>query len=260
MPSFISENKNTMIDTNEHVLLFEDNGHKIYWMGIEEESAFRCNVYLIEDNDEFIIVDPGSRIYHQELKRRVSNIVDPNKISALILCHQDPDVAASMVDWLEINSSIKIISSSRTNVLLPYYGKSDYEFYNIGDTNSFIFESGRELKFIEAPFLHFPGAFTTLDLTSNMLFSGDIWAALDIDWNLIVDDFDEHIAFMNLFHIDYMPSNVATRGFAKKIEHEKIEAILPQHGSIIDSANVLHAINYLKDLRCGLDIIYADDK
>ncbi len=259
MPNFISQNKTTMIDTNKYILLFEDNGHKIYWMGIEEESAFRCNVYLIEDNDEFIIVDPGSRIYHQELKKRISQIVDPIKISALILCHQDPDVAASMVDWLDINPNMKIMTSSRTNVLLPYYGKSDYEFYNIGDTNNFIFKSGRELKFIEAPFLHFPGAFTTLDLTSNMLFSGDIWAALDIDWNLIVNDFQEHIPYMNLFHIDYMPSNVATNGFAKKIENEKIDAILPQHGSIIDNDNIENAINYLKDLRCGLDIIYADE-
>ena len=259
MPSLIANNKNTMVDTNEYVLLFEDKGHKIYWMGLEEESAFRCNVYLIEDDNEFIIVDPGSTIYHQVLKKRISLLVDPSKISALILCHQDPDVSASMVDWLDINPDIKILTSARTNILLPYYGKSDYEFYNIGDTLRFTFKSGRELKFIEAPFLHFPGAFATLDKTSDMLFSGDIWAALDINWNLFVDDFEEHIHSMNLFHVDYMASNVATKGFAKKIEHEKIDAILPQHGSIIDTDNVQNAIKYLKDLKCGLDIIYADD-
>lgn len=257
MPSYIAKNKSTLVDTDEHVLLFEEGMHKIYWMGIEEESAFRCNVYLIQDEDEFIIVDPGSRIYHQELKTRISHIVDPNKISALILCHQDPDVAASMVDWLGINNKIKIISSTRTNVLLPYYGKSDYEFYNIAESGYFTFKSGRKLKFIEAPFLHFPGAFTTLDETSKFLFSGDIFAALDIDWKLIVNDFEEHTAFMDLFHVDYMPSNIATSGFAKRIEKESLEAILPQHGSIIDKIHVLDAITYLKNLQCGLDIIYA---
>lgn len=257
MACFIAQNKNTYVDTNEHVLLFEEDGHKIYWMGIEEESAFRCNVYLIEDDGEFIIVDPGSRIYHQELKNRISHITDPKNISGLIICHQDPDVAASMVDWLEINENIKIITSTRTNVLLPYYGKAEYEFYNIAENSEYTFASGRRLKFIESPFLHFPGAFTTLDESSGFLFSGDIFAALDINWKLIVNNFEDHIPYLDLFHVDYMPSNIATSGYAKRIEKESINAILPQHGSIIDKNYIKDAIEYLKNLRCGLDIIYA---
>jgi len=258
MGNLISKNLNITIDTDTNILLFESNNHKIYWMGIEEESAFRCNVYLIEDNNEFILVDPGSRLYHQELKDRVSKITDIKNISALILCHQDPDVAASMIDWLDINKDITVITSARTNVLLPYYGKKDYNFFDISENQFYEFKSGNRLKFIEAPFLHFPGAFTTLDLASNMLFSGDIFAALDIDWNLVVNDFEAHKQNLDLFHIDYMSSNIAARGFVRKVEHEKIDAILPQHGSIIDNKDVDKAFNYLKELKCGTDIIYGD--
>ena len=256
--NLISKNITTAIDEKDIVLLHSSDKHKIYWMGIEEETAFRCNVYLIEDGDEYIIVDPGSRLYHEELKKRVSQIVDPQKVTGLILCHQDPDVASSMVDWIDINKDILIITSSRTNVLLPYYGRSGYNFYDIATNGKFTFKSGRELKFIEAPFLHFPGAFTSLDMSSEMLFSGDIWAALDIQWNLVVNDFELHKQNMDLFHIDYMASNIAARGFVRNIENETIHAILPQHGSIIDTNNVLNALDYLRNLQCGLDIIYAD--
>lgn len=258
MSNLISKNINTTVDTQDTVLLYESGEHKIYWMGIEEESAFRCNVYLIQDADEYILVDPGSRIYHEELKKRVATIVSPDKINGIILCHQDPDVAASMVDWLGLNKDITIYTSARTNVLLPYYGVADYNFYNISEEGEYKFKSGRVLKFIESPFLHFPGAFTTLDTTANMLFSGDIWAALDINWNLVVSDFEAHTSNMDLFHVDYMASNVASKGYAKKIENEKIDAILPQHGSIINTDDVLKAIDYLKNLQCGLDIIYSD--
>lgn len=258
MSNLISENVNMTVDSSETVLLYESDEHKIYWMGIEEETAFRCNVYLIQDGDEYILVDPGSRIYHEELKKRVSGIVAPEKISGMILCHQDPDVAASMVDWLKINSDITIYTSARTNVLLPYYGIADYNFYNISQKGEYKFKSGRVLKFIESPFLHFPGAFTTLDMTANMLFSGDVWAALDINWNLVVSDFEAHTSNMDLFHVDYMASNKASKGYAKKIENEKIDAILPQHGSIINTDDVPKAIEYLKNLQCGLDIIYSD--
>jgi len=258
MPNnFINDYLHMSIDEKEEVLLFESGEHRIYWLGIEEETAFRCNVYLIQDGDEYLIVDPGSRIYHEELKKRVATIVAPEKITGLIICHQDPDVAASMVDWLAINPELTVFTSARTNVLLPYYGIREYRFFNISQEHTFTFRSGRTLRFIEAPFLHFPGAFTTLDTTAAMLFSGDIWAALDIDWNLVVADFDAHRPNMDLFHLDYMASNVATRGFAEKIEHETIDAILPQHGSILGSAHVKEAIEYLKTLQCGLDIIYS---
>ena len=62
---------------------------------------------------------------------------------------------------------------------------------------------------------------------------------------------------MDLFHIDYMASNKAAVGYVKRLEGKKILAILPQHGSIIDKENIQNAIDYLIDLRCGLDIIYA---
>ena len=259
MGNLIGNYKERYIDEGK-VLLYENGSHKIYWVGIEEESAFRCNVYLIEDGEEFLIVDPGSRLYHQELKKRLSTITDITKIKGLILCHQDPDVASSMVDWIDINPDIEIITSARTNVLLPYYGRKEYNFYNISEKLQYTFKSGNVLKFIEAPFLHFPGAFTTLDLDAKFLFSGDIFAAIDIDWKLVVDDFETHKANMDIFHKDYMSSNIATRGYAQKIENETIEAILPQHGSIIGKEDVLNAINYLKNLQCGLDIIYADLK
>jgi flavorubredoxin len=73
-----------------------------------------------------------------------------------------------------------------------------------------------------------------------------------------VNSFEEHIQKMNLFHLDYMASNLAARGFVKRIENFAIDAILTQHGSIIGPQHVAAALDYLRNLRCGTDIIYAD--
>jgi len=242
-------------------LLYDNGlGHRIFWLGIPEETAFRCNAYLIVDDQEAIIVDPGSREFFNFVQKRIAQVIPLDQVKGLILCHQDPDVAASIIDWLAFNPKLEIIASDRTNVLLPHYGIKDYSFYSIGEDNDFSyhFSSRKKLQFIEAPFLHFPGAFTSLDKESEFLFSGDIWAALDIDWNLVVDNFDDHIMKLDLFHLDYMASNIASRGFALKIQDLKIEAILPQHGSIIPKQFVTEAIKYLEELRCGLDIVYPE--
>lgn len=246
------------IDLEHPTVLFDDGQHAVYWLGITDETAFRCNTYLLRDGDQSLLIDPGNRSYFEQVRTRVAQLMDPARITGLILSHQDPDVSASMVDWLDVNPDIEVISTPRTHVLLPNYGKLIYPTVHVSDKTIHALPSGAELRFIEAPFLHFPGAVATWDSTSKMLFSGDIFAALDMQWRLVVEDFDAHVPAMDLFHLDYMACNLATRGFAAKIEGLDMSAILPQHGSIIPRKFVPRALDYLRNLRCGLDIVYAD--
>ena len=258
MASYLEQFQGKIIDSTNPLILFDNGSHKVYWLGIDEAVAFRCNVYMIQSGEECIIVDPGNKSFFPKVKSMIEHLGLLDKVSSIIVCHQDPDVSASLQDWLEFNPKIKVISSPRTNVLLPHYGISDYEFYDITESHFFEFKNGLKLQFIEAPFLHFPGAFATLDLTSGFLFSGDVWAALDVNWKLLVEDFSEHEIYLDLFHIDYMASNIAARGFARKLRPLSIEAILPQHGSIINKLFINDAITYLENLQCGTDIIYSD--
>ena len=250
-------NKLEMPDTTKPILLFEEDDYQIYWLGLNQESAFRVNVYLIKSGDEAVIVDPGNRNFFEPIKKEVEDILGGvEKVVGAIFCHQDPDVAASIIDWLEIRPDMKVITTPRTNVLLPFYGiKEEYDFFDV-TKEPFVFKNKKYIEFIEAPFLHFPGAFTTYCPTSKFLFSGDIFAALDIEWSLIVEDFETHKMAMDLFSKDYFASNIATRGFAMKIENKDIEAVLPQHGSILPQKFVKDSIEYLKELQCGLDLIY----
>ncbi len=245
-------------DADKPTLLFNNDDTQIYWLGISENTVFRCNTYLLTSGDHAIIVDPGNRGFYSVVRKRVEQIMPATEVTGLILCHQDPDVAASMVDWLEFNPELKIYTTPRTNVLIPYYGVKDYHYVNVTAESSLPFGKDSSLHFIESPFLHFPGAFTTFDEASGYLFSGDIWAAVDDDWHIIVQNFDGHIDKMNLFQIEYMASNIACRGFIANLKPYDIKAILPQHGSIISQKNVQNALDYLSNLHCGTDIIYAD--
>lgn len=249
---------NMRINMNEPTLLYQQDTHAVYWLGITDETAFRCNAYLIVDGDEAIIVDPGSRSYFEQVKQRVAQIMTPESITGMILCHQDPDVAASVVDWLELNPKATVFTSPRTMVLLPHYGKRDFIAYDIEEKPRYKMPSGRALRFITAPFLHSPAAFVTFDENARHLFSGDIWAALTTEWKLVTQDFEQHALNMDLFHIDYMASNVAANGFVNKIADLDINAILPQHGSIIDRNDVPAALDYLRNLQCGTDIVYPE--
>ena len=88
--------------------------------------------------------------------------------------------------------------------------------------------------------------------------SSDIWAAITPDWQLVVGDFKTHKHKLDLFHVEYMTSNIAARGFVRSIERLNIQAILPQHGEIIPAGMIQQALDYLRELRCGPDLLYAD--
>jgi len=247
-----------VLNASEPTILFQQGEHTVYWLGISDQTAFRCNVYLIRDGDEAIIFDPGSRSFFEQIKSRVAQIMPPENMTSMVLCHQDPDVAASMVDWLELVPNCKVMTSPRSHVLLPHFGKKDYDFYDVEVYPEYSLPSGSKLTFITAPHLHSPAALTTLDACSRYLFSGDIWAALSPEWQLTIAYFDAHELSMDLFHVDYMASNIAANGFINKIEALDIDALLPQHGSIIGPDEVAKAYEYLRDLRCGTDLAYPD--
>lgn len=250
--------QNISVDLHHPTVLYQTPNHTIYWLGISQEAVFRCNAYLIASGNEFILVDPGGKTSFPIILERVTQIVSPKKVTGMILCHQDPDVAASMENWLAVNPEMSVISSPRIHVLLPHYGTDHYQQYDTEKAPRLPLPANGELIFLPAPFLHSPGAFATFDTKSGFLFSGDIWASLDTNMQLTVSSFKEHIPKLDLFHKEYMASNIAARGFIQTLSQLDIQAILPQHGSLINSEHVQHAFAYLEALQSGTDLFYTN--
>jgi flavorubredoxin len=247
------------IDFTRPVALFDDGTHALYWVGSQEDSAFRCNAYLIVNGDWRILFDPGSAYHHfEQVRARVEQIIPADTISHIVVHHQDPDLCDSLPNWLEINPQLFLVTTPRTRVLIPYYGFSaDVNWIDVSPNDSTYLElpSG-SLAFLTAPFLHFPEAMVTFDERSGFLLSGDIGAAIEPDWQLVATDWERHWRAMVPFHIFYMASNRALRGFVEKIEPFPIRAILPQHGSVIPGSLVQNALENLRALPCGIDLIY----
>lgn len=233
--------------------------HQVWWIGSNEVSPFRCNAYLIVDGPVRVLVDPGSGRWHfPQVKARVAQVVDPTTITHIIAHHQDPDVIDSLPQWLELAPEAEVVCTPRTRVLLPYYGTPEHvRWLDVSPLDNTVLETeNTSLCFLISPFLHFPEAMVTFDEASGFLFSADICAAIDDDWKLVADDWEQHWRTMVPFHIFYMANNRALRGFCDKMAPFPIQAILPQHGSILPKAMVKKALDALRELPCGIDLLY----
>ncbi|MBU4540172.1 response regulator [uncultured Acetobacterium sp.] len=221
----------------------------IYWVGgCAQDGGLHCNPYLIVDGDEGVLIDPGSVLDFEDVYENVRSIIPLEKIKYVILHHQDPDFCAAVPLFEKAGANFEVVTHWRTQTLVKYYGiKSDY--YIINENNFELkLQSGRILDFVLTPYLHFPGAFTTYDNQTKILFSSDLFGAFSYQWSLYAEA--DYLEKMKTFHEHYMPSNSILRPVMETFLGMDIAMIVPQHGSIINQNIVAH-IKALRDLECG---------
>jgi flavorubredoxin len=228
----------------------------IHWVGFyDKEANLHCNPYIMIDEDEVLFFDPGSIPHFPTVMRKVIDLVNPKDISIIIASHQDPDICGNLAvveDVIE-NPDLLIAAHSYSIRFIRYYGVHS-NFYPVEEQDFKIaLKSGRQLEFIFTPYLHSPGSIMTYDPESQSLFSSDIFGALDVNWELFAGD--NFIEPMNDFHKIYMPGNQLLKHCMLKLEKMNIRRILPQHGSILEGKQVQTAIQQLKHLSCGFDLL-----
>ncbi|MDX9784982.1 MAG: response regulator [Spirochaetia bacterium] len=225
-------------------------GGGYYWVGSSSLAGdLACNPYLLVEEGEGVLFDPGSVLDVEEVMAAAASVLPLEKIRYVVLHHQDPDLAAAVPAMEAAGMSFDIVTHWRTWSLLRYYGiKSDA--YLVDEHGySLRLESGRMLQFIPTPYLHFPGAIATYDRQTKFLLSSDLFGAFSKTWSLYAGE--GYMEAMKRFHEHYMPSNDVLRPTMELISCLELEAILPQHGSIIKE-NIPSYVDALKNLECGL--------
>ncbi|MDX8388861.1 MAG: MBL fold metallo-hydrolase [Mariprofundaceae bacterium] len=254
--------KNGSLDKNDLIPLFESDNHSIYWIGTRtEEEELSCNAYLLIDEGEGYIFEPGGLSHFKPTYDKISSIMSPFDITHLLLSHQDPDVCASLPSWLQFNPDIKVVCPHLWNRFMPHYMVYDVQYLSMNDQGLTIpLKSGGELKCISAPYLHSPGNMVVFDTMSGFVFSGDIGTAAveDSTFSLVIDDWQQQLELMLGFHQRYMGSTKAASEFVKSVSKLPITAILPQHGHIFRGDEVHHFLKWFEVLPCGIDYLYPE--
>jgi len=248
------------------VILFENDEHKcIMFNDLVTGHGVQSNQFMITNNGQSILLDPGGDLTYMPLTIAVSQIIKTRDLNFIFASHQDPDIIASIDRWL-MNTDCNVIISKLWGRFLPHLissfmgkngAKIEERIIEIDDPGQRMPFGANELIFLPAHFLHSVGNFQLYDPISKILFSGDMGASiLDVEDSIFVEDFASHIPSMQGFHERYMVSGKVTTLWANMIRKLDVEMIVPQHGKAFKGQEMIEQfLDWAEDLQCGIDLL-----
>lgn len=226
---------------------------------VEDTEAVQANQFLIVDQDEGVILDPGGNMTYNELSMTMRKYIAPAHLDYIVASHADPDIIASLDRWMTATQA-KLVISNLWARFAPHFcklGKTDDRVIGVPDEGAKLHFGKTELWLIPAHFMHSEGNFQFYDPVSKILFSGDLGVSLlsGRQASQFITDLHPMPHGMEAFHRRYMVSNKILKLWVKMVRQLEISMIVPQHGSPLKGAAVGQLIDWLDGLACGIDLM-----
>ena len=218
----------------------------IHWIGVlhpelrifddlfPTEHGTTYNSYLIKGSEKIAIVDTVKGKFTDLYLDKIRSLVDPARVDYIIVNHAEPDHSGSLAYLLDHCPNATVVSTQAaknfvTNLIHKPFAS---QVVKEGDTLDL---GGRTLRFIMAPFLHWPDTMFTRLQEENLLFTCDAFGAHYCDVKQIFNDETEDFTSARQFYFDciFRPFKDKVLAAVEKIRHDVIDMVLPSHGPII---------------------------
>ncbi len=215
---------------------------RIYWMGsvdwdrrlfdslIPLPDGTSYNAYLIEGSEKTVLLDSVDPQMADELLAQLEGI---SKIDYVISHHAEQDHSGTIPQVLEKYPAARLISTPKAKGLLmdllripeeSFITVKDGETLSLGD---------KTLKFIHAPWVHWPETMVTYLKEDKILFSCDFFGSHIATTDLFVTDEGRVCEAAKRYYAEIMmPFRKVIGKNLEKLASYDIEMIAPSHGQI----------------------------
>jgi flavorubredoxin len=220
----------------------------VYWIGVNDrttdlfeglwpitQEGVSYNAYLIDD-DKKAIVDLSKAFKTDEFFDQIDQVIDISQLDYVIVNHMEPDHSGVLQTLRRVAPQAILVGTEKTRDMLEsFYGITEnVQVVQDGDTLSL---GQHILKFVYAPFVHWPETMVTYDTSEQILFSCDAFGSYGAFRGAIFDDecidpeFYEREALRYYVNIVAVFSKPVLNAIAK-LADVPISVIAPSHGLI----------------------------
>lgn len=238
--------------------IFESNGHaNVMIDDLGTGSMVQANQHIIVNGKEGMLLDPGGHKVYSALFPQIASLIPIKGLKYVFFSHQDPDIIAAANGWLMVTDAEAYLSGLWMR-FITHFGVDELavkRIHPIPDEGMVLTLGDARIKLIPAHFLHSAGNFQVYDSVSKILYSGDLGASLGQSYSF-VENFDEHIQYMEGFHKRYLPCAKALTMWARTVRKLDIDIIAPQHGAVFGNRELSQRfIDWVDGFACGLDLM-----
>ena len=211
-----------------------DEGLVTFDVVMETQYGTTYNSYFI-DADKKTIVETAKEGFKDTFLDKVKRVVDYEDIEYIVLNHTEPDHSGSLKHLLKLAPQATVVGSRSAINFLKHMIDFDFKQMVVKDGDTLDL-GNKTLKFIGAPFLHWPDTMYTYLEEDKLLFTCDSFGSHFCDERMfddLVDDFDD--AFKYYFDVILRPFSGYMLQAIDKIKDLDIDAICTGHGPILRS-------------------------
>lgn len=239
-------------------LLFDNGHYQWHMLGRDDskpELIIDTNQYIVTTPNRTLLIDPGGIELFSQMLASVLRYADIEHITDIFASHQDPDIISSLGLWDQALPEARLHAPWLWEGFLRHFGCNRIQYVPIADDGGSIELGEVSLKLIPAHYLHSSGNFNVYDRNAKILMSGDIGAALEPPSGpMFVEDFDEHVPHMKMFHQRWMPSEPAKQDWIRRVRELDIDMMAPQHGRVFRGDDVKRFLDWFEALEVGVAI------
>jgi flavorubredoxin len=189
------------------------------------------NAYLVKGQEKTVLIDTVNPGFEKELAEKIGQIIDTSDLDYIVMNHAEPDHAGTISHLMKESKAELVTTEKGAKMAQVYYGVQEARIKAAKDGDT-IELGGKTLKFIEAPFLHWPETMFTYLVEDKVLFPCDFLGA-HTAFGIYDDEVEELIPFAKRYFGEIMmPFKNMGRRALDKIKDLPIEIIAPSHGPI----------------------------
>ena len=216
----------------------------IYWVGaidwdrrlfdelIPLPEGTSYNAYLIKGQKKTALIDTVDPTKEDDLLDNLDDL-EIEHLDYIVVNHAEQDHSGAIPLMLELYSEAKIVTNQKCKkMLMEHLLIKEDRIITVND-NDTLSLGGKTLRFIFAPWVHWPETMLTYLEEDKILFSCDLFGAHLAESNLWVDDESKvYFAAKRYYAEIMMPFRSNIKKYLKRLKELEIKAIAPSHGQI----------------------------
>jgi len=219
----------------------------VFWVGVKDYNrrlfdgliplphGTSYNAYLIVGKDKTALIDTVNPGFEKDLVDKIAQHTDPAKIDYVIMNHAEPDHANAAKHMLSIAKNARLVAGAKGKEAAMMYFDIDASRIDVVDENSRIDLGGKTLRFVDAPWLHWPETIFTYLEEDKILFPCDFFGSHLAGGAFYSDEYGDEKALdmAKLYFAEIMmPFRKPGQTAIEKVKKLAPKTIAPSHGVI----------------------------